>query len=244
MLYKNQFSLTGTDIQNAIIAAAIDRIKFPFERIKFPNGMCQIGWRDLNPPHKYRNIEMGGEPLIGSFDGRKYTLGVFYPSNGNIFADNALVAHPELAQSTVSAEMAHSVDEFLPLTDEQREKLIKLTSYGETTEVHTWWEKQDYEAEYFTLVGEAFMQMFTVAYSDIPFGNAASFHHTLKQEQVNEFLSIMGIQRTDYVAPNKFMGYGKSLVYHTLKHYPLNNGREIFGTMFKDYRPCKICKPK
>ncbi len=81
------------------------------------------------------------EGLDGKLEGRKYVLGVFYPSNGYIYIDNLLVSYPSYAKTTVSAEIAHSVDEFLPMSDEMRNKIMTLIHGGDTTaHGHSWWE--------------------------------------------------------------------------------------------------------
>jgi hypothetical protein len=139
------------------------------------------------------------EPLEGEVDGRKYVLGVFYPSTGNIYVDNALINYPNLAKTTISAEVAHGVDEFLPLTDEQRQQIMAIAHHGDTTEHgHTWWEKVDYGSEYYTLLGETFMILFTYAYSDLPFEGAEDFIHPGNPDMGDDIRRVLGIQRTDY----------------------------------------------
>jgi hypothetical protein len=148
------------------------------------------------------------EPLMGEVGGRKYTLGVFYPSSGNIYIDNALVNYPEYAKTTVSAEVAHGVDEFLPMTDAQRQDIIKLVHDNDpnpehrgTDHVDRWWELNDYSAEYYSLIGESFMIMFTYAYSDLDFEGATDFYHEGTTALGGDIRRIIGIERTDYVEP-------------------------------------------
>lgn len=289
MIYKGKFNLTGTTKQQFIVSAALEKIMFPWERLKLPNEPVEIGWTDLNNgmfkisqhdnglPHVHTNNANpaapgqvkkhegeghpegdGPEPLLGRLNGRLYILGVFYPGSGRIYVDNALVDYPELAQSTVSAEIAHSVDEFLPLTDQQRAQIMALMHPG-GPDAHTWWEKVDYSAEYYSLIGESFMQAFTIAYSDMPFGNTDDFVHSLKYEQVPEFKKIVGIERTDLPAvpdpvpaqppvqepptpaPVQYEHFKGSKVYHSLDHYDKREGEII--TDVTGLRPCKICKP-
>lgn len=289
MIYKNKFNLTGTDVQQAIVKEALDKIMFPWERIHLPGEPVEIGWMDLNngmfainiePPAKSIKLEYEyayptevtddtdihrihgthehpegdkPEPLVGRLHGRLYILGVFYPGTGRIYIDNALANHPEMAQATVSAEIAHSVDEFLPLSDSQRDAIMKLMHGGGTDE-HTWWEKVDYGAEYWSLVGESFMQAFTIAYSDMPFGNTADFVHSLKPEQIPDLRKIVGIERTDaepapmphVPAPTEVVEYETfppSKVYHRLSHYDSPNRVGVLITDTTGYRPCKKCKP-
>lgn len=136
------------------------------------------------------------EPLMGRLEGRQYVLGVFYPYNGSIYLDNALVDYPHYAKTTVSAEIAHSVDEFIPLTDEQRDEIMKLVNGGDDTGL-TWWEKVDYNAEYYNLIGETFMILFTYAYSDLGFEGADEFTYHGDPTMGDEVRAIVGIDRTD-----------------------------------------------
>lgn len=211
MLYKNKWNLTGTDEQQKIVQEALDKVMFPWDKLSLP-GVPEIGWRDLNTmaasivnnplPRQHEHDGDEPEPLAGKLNGRKYILGVFYPLSARIYVDNALVDYPELAQSTVSAEIAHSVDEFLPLTDDQRTAIMRLMHSGSEDD-HTWWEKVDYGAEYYSLIGESFMQAFTIAYSDMPFGNASDFVHSLRYDQIPELRKIVGIERTDATPPTE-----------------------------------------
>lgn len=212
MIYKEVFDLQGTEQQQQIVKEALDEIKFPFERIQFPNGTAILGWANLNSQGLQGNALMhegdhpskdtDSEPLDGELNGRKYIFGVFYPYSGNIYIDNALVSYPDSAKTTVSAEVAHSVDEFLPMTEAMRTEIMTLVHGGDTTEHgHTWWEKQDYSTEYFTLVGEAFMALFTYAYSDLPSEGASSFIHAGNVDMGDDIRKIIGIERTDSVEP-------------------------------------------
>lgn len=258
MIYASKFTLSGTTQQKTIVKDALDKIFFPWDKLTFPREPVEIGWRDLNSGSflaskvkKHQGPHPGGEDkpdyIQGVVEERKYTLGVFYTGSGRIYIDNRLVNYPEIAAATVSAEIAHAVDYFLPLTDAQRKKIMTLMHMGNDQEHgHSWWEKLDYGLEYYDLVGEAFMQAFTVGYSDIPFGNADDFTHGIKLEDAPELRKIMGVERTDYV-PTEIMTeyevFGQSKVYHRMSHYK-KPGRD--GTIITDptgYRPCKVCRP-
>lgn len=218
MIYKNLFSLQGTERQIQIVKEALDKIKFPWERLKAPRGTFIIGWANLNTgrlakrlrendPHYKKHegdhpgTDLDVDPFEGEIGGKKYIMGVFYPSTGNIYIDNHLVYYPTEAQSTVSAEIAHLVDFFLPLTNKMKRDIWVLMHNGDPTpHGHTdWWEKSDYGAEYFSLVGESFMQAFTLAYSDMPF-NASNFVHKITKAQAPALRQIIGIERTDFTA--------------------------------------------
>jgi hypothetical protein len=218
MIYKEVFDLRGTEQQQQIVIEALEAIKFPFERIKFPKGTAIIGWANLNTAMMEKQFNDPNGPIFhigdhpatdkdtesieGFLEGRKYVFGVFYPSSGNIYIDSYLTNYPSYAKTTVSAEIAHGADEFLPMTEAQRNSIIDMMHRGTSGHVDcTWWEKVDYGAEYYNLVGESFMGLFTYAYSDMPFEGAFDFSHTPLPTMAQETRDILGIQRTDYVAP-------------------------------------------
>jgi len=246
------FELRGSSKQVAIVQAALSRIFFPWGNLTAPEGNFIIGWTNLNSETlakvRAHNGPHTGTPkgpedtelIEGEINGRKYTLGVFYPYSGNIYIDNALVNYPEVAQETVSAELAHLCDYFLPLTDEMREQISLLMHNGKPDN-HSWWEKVDYEREYYSLVGEGFMQAFTLAYSDMPFDNSG-FVHGITKEQAPELRKIIGIERTDMVVKPEYKKIGTSKIFHDLRHYPLKPGKVITDT--KGLIACKTCKVK
>lgn len=262
MIYKNKFNLTGTDQQQAIVKEALDTIYFPWDRLKFPTEPVEIGWRDLNHGETLNMVadpkarfHQGG--TIGIINGRKWTMGVMYPSSGRIYIDLQMVNFPQLAKTTVSAEIAHNVDYFLVradggigMTDKQRDEIMALMHGGNYADHgHSWWEKFDYGTEYFTLVGESFMQAFTLAYSDMPFDNTSDFTHSITKEQVPALRKILGIERTDYIPLPEprpepvatYKTFPPSTIYHRLTHYPTRKGKTV--TNLTGLKPCKICKP-
>lgn len=268
MIYKDTFELRGTETQIAIVKAALDRIFFPWDKLTPPKGKFIIGWANLNGQALEGGKLHGGdhpakdsdtEPIMGSINGKKYTLGVFYPSSGNIYIDNVLVDYVKYAETTVSAEIAHLVDFFLPLTSGMKQAIGELMHGGvDKDHGHSWWEKIDYGTEYFSLMGEGFMQAFTIAYSDVSF-DASEFVHSIKPDQTDELRRIIGIERTDFVFvdPNPVVEpepaptgddsethyevFPRSKVYHRIDHYDKRDGK--YTTDVTGLRPCKICKP-
>lgn len=251
MIYKKIFDLIGTARQVEIIQQGMDKIKFPWEKLNPPEGVFKIGWADLNNGRFTQYVRAhkghGGEPqaINGMLNGREYIMGVFYPHNGDILVDNKLVNYPEVAQTTVSAEQAHLVDEYLPLTNAQRLALHKLMHPGGVIPEGEafWFEKVDYSTEYFSLPGEFFMCLFTLAYSDMMF-DPGSFTHAIPKALIPDVRKIIGIERTDLVpaAPKKqYRVFGTSKTYHTLEHYPKKTGKII--TDASGLYPCKSCKP-
>jgi len=248
------WNITGSPEQIRIVSEALDEIKFPFERLTLP-GIPELGWRNLNSgpdaflfkqgefhlPHPPGAHDNGDEPHLieGEFEGRRYTLGVFYTRSATIYIDNALVAYPAAAKATIAAEIAHAVDYFLPLTDTQRDTFIRLLNNGQPN-ANTWWEVSDYSAEYFTLAGECFMFLFCRGYSDIPFGSVESFE--VKGENITpaQVRGVIGIQRTDFFPTQPvYYSFGKSKIYHLASHYEKRHGKPIFN--LEKFRACKIC---
>lgn len=240
MIYKNKFSLEGTPEQQEIVKSSLDKIFFPWEKLTFPNQYAVIGWDNLNAVALAGpDIKKHEGAIHGYLEGRKYTLGIMYPHNGFMYIDNSLVKYPDVARSTVSAEIAHDVDYFLPLTEVQRKSIMELV-HPLGADNHTWWEKIDYGNEYYTLVGEAFMQIFTTAYSDIDFGNTSDFSHSITKDQAAAVRQIIGIERTDGAAI-QYETFPPSKIYHKLTHFTKREGKTITDTT--GLKPCKICKP-
>ncbi len=259
--------ITGTDQQQTITREAIEAIKFPFEVLIFTR-QPELGWRDLNGGYysegsgshdEHSHEEDKAEPLFGKVNGRKYTLGVYYPGSANIYIDNKLVGqYAHYALSTISAEIAHAVDESI-LSDGQRETFISLLCQNHGA--HTWWEKIDYGAEYDDLIGETFMILFTKGYSDIPFSNAESFTHSGHNLTGEDVRAIVGIERTDKPAPapapepeptpapapephNHHVKYGNSNVYHRPTHKVRSKHQPTKLHDLTGLRPCKVCRPE
>ncbi len=249
----SNWNLTGTDEQVSIASEALNRIFFPFERLTLP-GVPELGWRDLNGlgarskqgefhlPHP--PCAPGGEDephlIEGEFEGRRYTLGVFYTGSATIYIDNALVNSPEVAEAVVAAEISHGADYFLPLTDTMRDTFIRLLNNGQPN-ANTWWEISDYSTEYFSLAGEAFMFLFCRGYSDIPFGDVSSLEDKGENITPAQVRAVIGIERTDSTPSPKddYVSFGKSKIYHLISHYEKRHGDPVFN--LEKFRACKVC---
>jgi hypothetical protein len=197
------------DEAKAIVSGAVPLTKDDITA--YPEDVAKIDYKAIEEVRHHEGTEPNShdhsdedpdyhEPLMGRLEGREYVLGVFYPFSGDIYVDNLLVKYPHYAQTTVSAEIAHSVDEFLPLNDVQRDEIMKLVNGGDSTGL-TWWEKVDYSAEYYNLIGETFMILFTYAYSDLGFEGAEDFTWHGDPSMGDEVRAIVGIERTDAVEP-------------------------------------------
>jgi hypothetical protein len=122
--------------------------------------------------------------------GRNQVLGVFW-TDGQIEIEQS-ITDVQLVKEIFLAEAAHTVDYFLPLTDKQKLDLAKLFHEG-NIDLHTWWEIRDYGAEYYSLIGESFMALFTLAYSNIiPWQD--SFVHTATIFMIPEVYRILGVE--------------------------------------------------
>lgn len=261
---------TGSDNQKSIACEAmVERIKFPWERLTQLPGTPELGWRDLNPgmamaldfsslkaaepeDHRAHGSDHHGEDKPHPFevrlaDGRLFTLGLIYIVSGRIYIDNRLEKHPTLAMEVIGMEGMHAVDLFLPMTDAQRNELMRMWNRG-----GTWWEVSSYQNEYFRLGGEAWMYEGLGAYSDFDLG-ASPFMHDAGVEP-EDVRRILGIPRTDAKAPEpappppvpeeprplKHFPGGQD-IYHRAGHYGLSRGVPV--TTLEGFRPCKVCKP-
>ena len=261
-----RWNLTGTPSQIAIATRAFEEIKFPFERLNQLPGIPALNWMDLNPGmpttlpmaglhtaeteppprhHGDHDHDDGDKPdqLVATLaDGRKWVMGQIWTYSGRIDLDIRLEQDPLLAMAVIGAEIAHAVDFFLPMTDDQRNEFLRLWGVG-----GTWWEVQSYPDEYYRLGGEAFMPEFVGAYMDIPFGNNPFLHDAgVEPEDVRR---ILGIERTDYVEPAPepetvaIVRYGKSKVYHRETHRVRAKVAPQYLMDAVGLRPCKVCKP-
>ncbi len=199
-------------------------IAFPWERIDaLPRFPVPISWDDLNDgtfgerearegliiadagerrplnPHLVCGDEEGhaiSRPSywFGEPQGRFMTAGVFW-SDGRIKIDVRLKGKPDSAREVLSAEIAHAVDYGLPLSDAQKSAIMRLF-HGSGADTHTWWEREDYSAEYTTLVGESWMALFTHAYSAMePWQDP--FVHKSARTMASEVYRILGIAPVD-----------------------------------------------
>lgn len=220
---------------------------------------------DKVPGHVDLEDEYGhGHGIVRYVEGRWLIAGVFYPGSGRIFVDTSLEQYPADAQEVVSAEIAHLVDYGLPMTDTQRGQVIKIF-HPDNADTHTWWEVQNYGSEYYTLVGESFMALFTHAYSDMEPWQAA-FTHKSTKDMAPVVWGILDIRRTDMPEPEPepvsepeptpesapegesfFRSGSRSKVYHKVdsKHGLRLRHQVVFSTeqeaVDTGLRRCKVC---
>jgi hypothetical protein len=212
--------IQGTPSQQDILREGWNKLRFPWDKLtRYPQ--LVIGWDDLNdgslapgaeaklnpghghaepedaqaPPHVHvEDPKYGtGHAVSRKEQGRWRIAGVFW-TNGRIYIDNYYEAHPQAAQAILSAEAAHFVDYGLPYTAAHKEAIMKLFHPG-GGDTHTWWERNSYSGEYFTLLGEANMDLWTFAYSD--FAPGAWPTHPSTEQMGDELRKILGIPRTD-----------------------------------------------
>jgi hypothetical protein len=142
------------------------------------------------PGHVHVTDEHGNEGhgiLRQLGDARWWIAGVFW-TDGRIYIDKR--CPPVQAREVMAAELAHSVDYFLPLSDFQKAQLMELW-HGGGSDSHSWWEMHDYGSEYYDLGGEAFMAAFTLAYSSME-PDQSAFTHKTKRENAALVRTIVG----------------------------------------------------
>lgn len=258
------YELQGTSEQISILAPCfisgeVAFIRFPWDVLNPPHRPIPIGWMDLNaafivdlrnvpayeteprktPGHVHLTDSAGnvGHAVLRLIDGRRWIAGVFW-SDGRIYVDTR--CGPDLAREVVSAELAHSVDYFLPLLDDQKAALMAL--WHPTPDEHTWWEKEDYGAEYYDLGGETFMAAFTLAYSNMVPDQTAWIHQATK-EQAPAIRTILGVgtEGSSYLRIGRGRRYHRKDCWVVRLAQMLNRDIQPYndGTL----TPCRICKP-
>jgi hypothetical protein len=210
----------------SITAEAIARCEFEWERLlpglRAARGKDRIPveWTDLSRMasevkgahgHVYAVHGDVGHPIVvNAAQGAPYrrrTLGLAWYS-GKVSIDSSLLAQPELAGEVFLAEGAHMLD-FFWLTEEQRRELNDVLhgpAYDSKDELHqhTWFDNPSYWAD----VGEAFMGLFVLAFSNYPV-TLAGFEHGTTPE--------MAKQAREYLQPTTY-ARARGRTYHALGH--------------------------
>ncbi|MBA2741919.1 MAG: hypothetical protein H0U46_07900 [Actinobacteria bacterium] len=202
------------------------------------------------PGHVHIHDEEGneGHGILRWISGRWWTAGVFW-TDGRIYVDVRCESRPALAREVVSAELAHSVDFFLPLSDDTKLELMDLWHPG-SEDAHTWWEIHDYGGEYYTLGGEAFMGAFTIAYSEME-PDQSAFEHRSTEEMADAIAAIVGVAPVS----SRLMVFriGRSRRYHRETCWVVRVSKTLGRTMLKldlssaqaaMLTPCRICRPE
>jgi hypothetical protein len=197
------WQLQGSPNQQAIVAAALDRCTFPFDvmrpglRTKMGRESIPVEWADLS--HYAAALGQEAHPHVhGDTDEahivatRSRVLGLAWYS-GKVTLDLSLERDPTLAGEVFLSEGAHMLD-FFWFTNEHRaaiwnalhlshERIEADTHVGDGADLghgHSWFDI----GEYRTWVGEAWMGLFTLAYSDFPV--TIPFDHPPTQSAVEE----------------------------------------------------------
>lgn len=269
---KDTWELIGTTKQIEILLPVFtiespSFISFPWNKIvALPRKPIPISWGNLNDgtllvgaskdriathPHIH---DMDGNLGHGisrpSVEGRLMIAGVFW-SDGRIKIDTSLENRPSVAREVLSAEIAHAVDYGMPFTDQHKALLTKLL-HGGGTDQHTWWERQNYGSEYYSLVGEAWMALFTHSYSGMTPWQDPFLHKSTKAmaPQVHTILGVQPILQTSKVY--SLRGYK---IFHLRTHLvsswladPKTRGRvqewpNAVNAVANGKVPCRVCKP-
>lgn len=189
------------DLQRQHVSAIIEDCTFPWEvllteiLVRRGANFIPVKSSDLSRFQSVLNTgehhvhEKGKEGHLIAV-GRQQVLGVFW-TDGRIEIEQS-ISDPDLIKEIFLAEAAHSVDYFLPLSDSQKMEIANLF-HPEGIDEHTWWEIHDYGAEYYSLIGESFMALFTMAYSNlIPWQD--SFVHKATEDMIPGVYRILGVE--------------------------------------------------
>lgn len=186
------WNLRGNATQNALVQQALAACDFPFERLvpslnREGKTHINVDWQDLSrytasDGKGHDHIHDGdavAHPVERVVEGRRRVLGLFYlPPYTRIVLDFGLVNHPMLAQEVFLAEGAHAVD-YHYMTAEHRRAFVNSVHNESLPPGHSvadgvafrldghtcsWFDVGSYS----WWVGEAFMEGFIEAYSNIP----------------------------------------------------------------------------
>lgn len=258
------FDLVGDDEQNAIVEQAIVEQSYPWERI-LPGLYEQTGrdaipveWADLS---RYtQELEAAersgahlhfhedgdtGHPIAGDFEGRRRVLGLAWYS-GKVTIEQSLKSQPVLARVVFHSEGAHMADFFdSTITPEVRTRIFALyhpdltqeqidAHYGE----HGWFEETG-NNDYWSWVGESFMEGFIYAFTPLR-PSSTRFDHQTTEE--------IGQQIRELLLPTEppMFGAAGSTVFHD-SHRGITTAVTFpswAAAIDAGRRPCRVCKPE
>lgn len=244
------FDLQGTEQQRAIIAQAIARCTFPFERLlpglrrEVNRESIPVEWADLTRyagmierEHGHAHVHEGGDKAH-VLEARQQVLGLAWYS-GRVTIEQSLVSRPELAAEVFLSEGAHMVD-FFYLTDAQRDAIFSAYHGGGETPPHDhgWFDVGGYG----DWVGESFMAGFTLAFSDLEPIIGGFTHPTTRD--VAEVIRVIVLGEPE-VQPFRVFALARSSVFHDA-HRGIA-AEQTFETraaaIASGRRPCGVCRP-
>lgn len=238
------FQVEGTEHQQQVIADALARCTFRFDRVT-PGLTRETGrdhvpvvWADLS---RYAAAESEEELQAHVVVARGRVLGLAYYS-GKIALDVTLEHEPLLAGEVFLSEAAHMVDFFL-LDDRQRRAIwdalhpgdpanVAVLESGEVEHGHGWFDAGTYAEE----AGEAWMGLFVRSFSDLPV--TITFAHPPTDQAVARVRELLGD-----VAP--LFAQKGSAVYHD-RHKGRRRDREFWTpeeARDAGLTPCRGCRP-
>lgn len=262
------FLLHGTPRQQNIVRDALARCDFPWPWLRVglraDTGREQIpvGWEDLSRAHDSAAAERHvsarmhdvTDPATGEkahvVEARGRVLGLAFYS-GKVVLDTSLTGLPELAAEVFLSEAAHMVDFFwmadrhrvaiwnaLHPQDQQIPADTAVTDGIDLGHGHGWFDVGAYR----TFVGESWMGLFCLAFSDVAV-TIEFADHPVTARAAKAVRAAMVPQETP---PDPFVGARRSRVYHHPGCYivpailrPLDLGM----VPPPDRRPCRLCRP-
>lgn len=249
--------LNGTEPENALVQEALDRCDFPFE--DYGDAVVPVEWADLSRYGRNASAEVAlrhHDTHEGEYDTLEYreqVLGLAWYS-GKITLEQDLVDHPSLAMEVFLSEGAHMVDfeNIGGMTDEERRRIwnavhspdqhlspgTDISNGVDLGHGHGWFDVSTYRS----WVGEAWMGLFTKAFSDIPV--TIPFDHPPTDAAVAEVRQVF-LPEPEAPEPASYFGITGSTVYHDTHGGIRRDVR--FATeeqaQAAGRRPCKVCKP-
>lgn len=254
------FDIQGTDPQKTITKAILERSTFPFSLL-CPGLQAQTGrtsipidWQNCDAiaarPRK-AGVDDGhthdhghaGQVGFHPIERRERILGLAWYS-GRVTLDLSLESDPELAGEVFMSEGAHMAD-FFYMTDDMRRQVYNIfhttdqhipegTAIDDSVDYghgHGWFDV----GGYYSWVGEAFMGIFTVTFSDFPV--TINFDHPVPPDAEPKLRSAL--------LPQSYFGTKKGWTFHDSHkgvrqdlHWPTRSAAIDAGR-----QPCRTCKP-
>lgn len=245
------WDLQGTESQRRVAAAGLARCSFPWESLR--EGLAKVGrsaipveWADLSryasalAAGKHHHVHEG-EDVGHPIEARGRVLGLAWYS-GKVSLDLSLEHSPPLAHEVLLAEGAHMVD-FFRMTPRDREQLYLILHEGDATPHDHGWFEETGNHDYWSWVGEAWMAMFCLAYSDVT-PTLTGFVHQARPEMVPAVRALLTPNPEAKAEP--YFAMVRSSVFHD-DHRKV--AREIEFSTYQDAlasgrRPCGVCKPR
>ena len=251
----------GTAAQNTLVQAAVDRCDMDWARLlpslqREGKTSIRVEWADLS---RYAATEEHAEAheIVREVEGRRRVLGLFYlPPYTKVVLDVTLERDPQLAAEVFLAEGAHAVDYHFLTADMRRQFVNSLHTQqlpaGADTADGVAFQLDGHTCSWFDVggyadwVGEAFMEGFIEATSDVPV--TITLNHPVGPEDrdvIRRFLGLTAPEPPTEPDRRVYRGGRKSGVYHDTHRRvePVEWFTSAADAERAGLTACRTCKP-